>query len=484
MKWCKSVLCVCLVIVVSAVVACFLSLPSLSGAVLVVAMAVTRKYQWGHELDVGSSGSGKSQGKRGKIILAAEARPKMGIVVLDPHPDSLAWNGFVDLTSRGYEKRIVFDDLSTFDKVPQYRFIRRSKARSELQRAAENDQTAKEFLDLVLRRRGMDSAAANPQLEECSLFAILLLVHQPYDRPESDIAFAYQPDHGTFRAMVATCTDPQTKSWFEKVADGTIKRGIYRPAQRLLEGTVGNPVFAARCGTSFDLWEHLRNGGIYIMQGGGMGVSDDALGVCFGAIANLVNRFVRVRPKPWPRIMLVMDEATNCGLITTREMKLLAECRKWNLDMHIMVQQPDFPSTKIRSGVLSNTQIHNWYMCMNPDVQHIAASDLGNPELKNVIGSLPTGHRYVKRRGVVSDEQVKLPRDPWGLPGLAQKKAESALKRIRERSFYRSTTWSQQQLSTIGENDDASLNSGSDDIPATSTTTFQSSPVNRLITER
>ena len=61
------------------------------------------------------------------------------------------------------------------------------------------------------------------------------------------------------------------------------------------------------------------------------------------------------RPRPTPRVLLVLDEATNANLVGAagHEVRALAECQKMGLDIHILVQSLNFPNSQIADGVLT-----------------------------------------------------------------------------------------------------------------------------------
>ncbi|WP_145218225.1 type IV secretory system conjugative DNA transfer family protein [Gimesia alba] len=391
---------------------------------------------------IGSTRSGKSVSEVPDVVAAAERRD-IAIVLLDPHTRSLGWSCLEHLIARGHQSRIIFDNLSHFDRVPAMRFLRPSTAKHPLKRMAENEQTARQFTEVLTRRRGGGSLAHAPQTEEWTMHAAMLVIHQEQERPATDLRFAYQANHPELQELIQHCTHDDTRYRFEQVADGIIKPGQYAAAARLIEGVCGSPPFIARCGTSFDLYRFLDSAGILIVEGGANGVSEDALSTVLGSIAMQTINYVRTRRRPSPRVLLVLDEAVNAGLVGGTEVRALAECQKMGLDIHILVQSLNFPNSYITDGVLSNCVRHDWFYQANASVCNAAAADLGSPDYRDRIRTLGIGERFVKCRDKVYRERVHMLNDPWGVSGIAKSKARNALKEIYQRPEYWSPSCSE-----------------------------------------
>lgn len=411
-----------------------------------------RRHRLGNQLSVGSTRSGKTYGEVHRIIDAAEDRD-VAIVAIDPHRWSLVWNAFEQLVARGHESRIILDQLGYFEKVPGYRFLRQSTATNPFRRASENQQTAHEFTDVLTRRRGGDasSLARSPQTEEWTIKSVMFALEQNRERPGSDLQYAFKVGHPKSDALLRGCTDKDLKVEFEQIACGNIKRGQYAAAERLITGTCGSPAFVARCGTSLNFDAFLDECGILLVEGSNDGISADAMQTIMGALVLKVINYVRRRSKSTPRVLLVLDEATNAQLVSTHEVKALAELQKKGLDCHVLVQLLDFPSARITEGVLSNAVRHEWYYNANPAVIRRAIEDLGlrapkdasgklTDDASSYIRSLEVGERWVKYRGKTREniyrERVPKLRNPWVFPRLAKKKAFQALARIRKRTEY------------------------------------------------
>jgi hypothetical protein len=392
-------------------------------------------YRRGNTLTVGSTQSGKSYGVVHDILGAADTR-SISIVVCDPHQESLARKSVNQLIAHGHQKRIVWDQLDELMQTPKYRFLMRSRAKHPLQRAKENHQTAEQFSELLCRRRETHSLATSPLLEEWTMKAILLLLNQPHDHPASDLRYAFKPGHPTFERLVRNCQDPDIRQEFEQIAAGGIRSGQFAGAARLINAVCSAPAFIARCGMAFNLPRFLDNYGILLLEGGP--VSQPVLQTILGSVILQTIQYVRNRPRPFPRVLLVLDEATNANLVGAagHEVRALAECQKMGLDIHILVQSLNFPSGYITDGVLTNCIRHEWYYAASAAVARKAAEDLGDSELEQQIRHLRVGQRYIKERNYVGFEVVPPLPQPWVFPQLAERKVQKAIARIRQRPEY------------------------------------------------
>jgi len=394
----------------------------------------------------GSTRSGKSTGELQRLIELAD-RGDTAIVCIDPHLRSLGYRLLMQLEARGLSHRILYDRLSDLRCVPGWNFLKPSAARNRLERRAENEERARAFADILCRRRGAKLATA-PLTEEWVIAALLLYLEQDkMTIPLSLLQYAFQPQRDEFKHLVDNCRDRYIRDKFCDLASGGARSGAVTPADRLIRGVLGSPAFAARCGKpTFDLGTFLNDCGILIVEGGSLGnVSEDAQRTMMGAVVQQTINFVRNRQRATPRIVLALDEANNAHLVTESESSACAECQKMGLDLHILTQLLDFPSSQVTRGVLANCIRHEWFYNANADVARVAAADLrcSKDDEEINIRQLRTGERYVKDhidgRQRVWRERVPAPEEPWGFPGLAEAKTDDALKRIQQRPEYNDT---------------------------------------------
>lgn len=386
----------------------------------------------------GSTRSGKSLAELSRLVDAA--RDGAALVVIDPHRDSLGSRLLEHLIARGLSGRVLFDSLEAVDRVIGYDFLPQAIAANPLRYLNLVDELVRTFCDILCRRRNIESLATAAQTEEWVIPALALYVEQSDHPPLPILMHAFgPPDHPDFRRLLSRCRNGEVVAKFRQIETGAVRRGQFAPAERLIRGVCAAPAFATRCGATFDLASFLDGRGILIIEGGGS-VSDDAQRTVMGAVIIQTLRYIRSRPKPYPPVILVLDEATNANLIGASgyEVRAVAETQKMGLSLHTLVQSLNFPSTDITEGMLTNCLRHEWFFAANEAVVRKAAADLGSKDYEAGIRSLKPGERYVKDRDRVFREYVPLLRDPWGFPGLAKKKAQHALEEIKTRPEYRS----------------------------------------------
>lgn len=392
-------------------------------------------------LVTGATRSGKTTAEIKRIVEAVEQGGRqMAAVIIDPHTDSLAWGVLLQLVARGLAPRILFERLSNLDRVLGWQFLARSTAATPLLRLAEDDESIHTFADLLVRRRGLHGLQRFPLMEEWLQAALKFFLYQPEPLSLALLPLVFLPDHPFFRRMLSRCQDPLVAQKFWQLSDGKIPRSQYAPTDRLVCSLCNSPAFQIRCGSSFQLPAFLDRGGILIVEGGSGGtVSEDALRTMMGAVILQTIQYVRRRPRPVPRVLLSLDEATNADLIGASgyEVKALAELQKRGLDMDILVQSPNFPGQDILDGVLTNCRRHEWFACGNSAVARMGAQDLGDPDYQAQLLTLEVGERIVKDHGQVFREYVQPLEDPWAFPGLAARKAQKALEIIYRRPEYR-----------------------------------------------
>lgn len=392
----------------------------------------------GNELVVGSSTSGKSTGKALDVLDEAKEGAK-SIVVVDPHKKSLAWWILCHLYAMGLVHRVLFDRLSDLNRVIGWKFLEPSKEKSELKRRAENDERVDAFTGILCRRRGASGLQSNPQVEEWTQNALNLFINQKVEVPLSVLPLAFVPNHPMQQQLVDHCTDGDIARQFQSIGSGRTRRGVFAPAERLISSVCTSPAFAIRHG-DFNIRRFLGNArtpGILLVEGGSLGnVSFDAMRTMLGSVVQKVIQFVRNRPKPNPRIHLIIDEATNADLIGTYEVRAMAETQKMGLDITVICQNLNFGSSFVQDSILQNCMRHEWFYCGNASLAATGASDLGSPDYKERLMSLTRGERIVKQHQNVYRQQLKALGDPWKFPGLTEKKTEAAIKQIQQRSVY------------------------------------------------
>jgi hypothetical protein len=335
-----------------------------------------------HILVCGASRSGKSEAELARLVPLAR-RSDCAIVLLDP-PGTLAVKFLLHLDDLGLTRRVLYDRLADTDRVPGYEWLVPSSHPDPLQREAENDERIRGFAAVLLRRRGIQDTAGTPVIEESLLAALRLFIHQKPPAPLPWLAEAFTVGSAIRARLLAHCEDADAVQKFHDYAalSFTARRGETGPAERILRAVCMSPAFRVRSGeATFDFDQFLDGRGILILDGSSRGnLSRDAASVMMGAIVLRVIQHCRTHAAG--RVVLVLDEAVNAGLIGLHESQAIAEAGKWGLEFHILVQDPlSFPSLAIQSNVLQNCWRHEWFRQGSPQAARLAAEDVAIPLL-------------------------------------------------------------------------------------------------------
>jgi hypothetical protein len=417
-----------------------------------------------HCLIVGAPGSGKTTFELKRLVEEAD-RGDAAMLVIDPHFNSLAGPLFTALCERGHRSRILYERLGEVDRVLMWDLLAPSTATCPRQRRGENQTACDQFAEILLRRRGKDSAADAPSTEEWLLAVLGLYIRQRHRRPLADLRYGFSFGHPTFESMLQGCDDADVRSKFEVIRDS--RQTPFKAAERVIAGVCRSPAFQVRTEhvNGFDFARHLDKKGIIIVEGGvGGTLSADAMGTTMGAILLKTLNYVRDRKREFPRVRIALDEANNANLIgqAGHEVRALAELRKNGLGMDIMVQLLDFPSSRIERAVLATCATRYYFSCSDPRTANLLGEDLGgtfqtpgtktryykdgstfdaphdsnNPyaaELRN----LARGEYFVRRGTQTSRERFTPVPNPFGLSKETQNGVmEGLLQVVKQRPEY------------------------------------------------
>jgi hypothetical protein len=399
-------------------------------------------------LVAGATGSGKS-----KATVRDALSWKGPVIVLDWHFHS---TGF-DVLSHAPTNRLLYDNLSDTEQGLNWEFFPRSNHPHRDRRAMENDRNAELFKDLLLRRRGDQSLAHSPLLDEWFGGLSQLWVAQENTLPLTVLPFAFQPGSREFDALITGCTNRAVQWKFEQLRNLTPRalRAEVGAAARLIQGTFGSPSIAARSsGRPFDFAAFMQSSGILVIERGEI-LSADAAGTMMGAIILRTIDYAKRRPHPHPPILLVLEEANNAGLIGKHESQALAETRKYGLFFRIVVQSPTFPR-EIEENVFQNTGRHEYFRCGSYEIarraaqdiaagmRHLAYSEISRAEqiaqLTTDLLNMAPGWRHVRNHSGSFREYVPLLGTPWTFPSLQTQKLREKLALIYAKPQYAGRT--------------------------------------------
>ncbi len=330
---------------------------------------------------IGATQMGKSTAIIKDCVQYAERRAG-GLLVEDPH-STMAIELAAHLTARNIP--FLYEKLSDTKRFLPFQFLKRSGQSDPWAKLAENEESARAFADVLVRRRGQMGLQNTPLIEEWIMAALELWLNQSEHISIAHLHHCFTPKHPVFDQLVENCTDGDTKHKFKLIEGMTAlqRRSEIGSAQRILRIVLRSAAFALRCDGDFDIGQYLGNGGILIIEGKsleGGSISEDAIRTTFGAMTLQVIQHVFKRTEG-QRIRIVMDEANNYSLVGPYETKAMAECQKMGLDFDIGTQGIDFPTPEVLDSVLTNCHRHEWFKAGSDLVALKGSKDLGIPTL-------------------------------------------------------------------------------------------------------
>ena len=350
-----------------------------------------------NRLRVGLTRTGKSEAARGTTLTHALAQDT-AIVAIDPHGTMMP-KLLLDFAKLGMLKRVIYDRLSDTDLTPSYDWLVPSKNPDPYQRVAQNEQSVRDFVTLLMRRRGILSTAKTPFIEEGLMTAGNIYINQseparPYWLPD-----LYVRGSDSYFWLPSHCTDRNAVMKFYQYAELNPMqwRTETGPAERILRATLTSPAFMIRsAGASYDFDGFLKGNGILLLDGSSKGnLSKDAAGIMFGSI--ILRVIDAARAGRIGRCYLLIDEASNANLIGLNESLALAECGKWGLEFDILIQTVmSITDQQVRDNVLQNCWFHEWFRQGSPDAAELAAQDIATP----ILDPLKIHHMEYRTRRV------------------------------------------------------------------------------------
>lgn len=338
-------------------------------------------------LTVGAPGSAKSYGAAQDLV----AFPG-GWFVGDPHKKSLGHLALTHATGN-----VLYDRLSDLKYPLRFRLLRPSADPDPDVRRAANDRQAMRFADLLLRRRGSDSMASAPLMEEWTLAALNLFLFSGSPKPVSILPYAFMPGTPEFDALLRDCTLPEVRYKFEQLRTLSPRalRAEVGSAARLFNAVFRSPAFLARCDGDFDHAAFFAARGRLIVERGDE-IDDDAMRVLIGAWVMLVDDYCRGRMVPRPDFRIYLDECNNARTAGRGEMRGAAETRKNGLTWNFITQLLNFPAGA--DGIPD--------LCVRKEVYR-SDHDLARKMAAMIVPGLPpTGESRTERVARVADEIV------------------------------------------------------------------------------
>ncbi len=321
-----------------------------------------------HWLICGPTGAGKS------TLLETELMKRAGrysIVGIFPHAGDVATR-LVQRLWFMHRKKVVWDSASSFDRVFRLRRCLPSEGEG-FRRKVENDETKQRLIEAMLARRQQQNVYEMPLIEDGLARGLDLWLNQTPIKPESWINDAFRPGEADrpnrrYAQLLAECSDNEAYQRAVEVNGWTKQERLKTllPAKRVVEGTFGSPLYLSRTEGKVSLGELIDEGKMCFFEGSST-VSRPAARFWFITIIHEVCRAVeRGVKKP---VILVIDEASSWVLVDSYLCRMLAELRKFGLQVWISVQVPSFDDEKTLEEILTNC---NRIYCFRPQSKETA----------------------------------------------------------------------------------------------------------------
>jgi len=308
-------------------------------------------------LIVGETGAGKSLSElpwfRHKL------KEKSGKLVFDFHGQFTDLCGEVAVVD-GHADKIMYDKLSAEKYVLGYKLDFKAKSRGHEERLV--DGLSQSFLV----KRGYKDGFDHPYLDKAFKWASRLVLRQ--SAPLNSFRYALQgPDYG------GLLENADMETWlafqrYERLTKGERERQI-EPGNRVLESIFDSVTVSSRLDGGWDFIEHLRKGGIHLVNG--LGVSPDKMRT-FGNLL-LVHAIECAKEQDFA-LDVWIDEAQR-GFITPYLAEQLVQIRGFDCSVTLMCQDVSFP-LEFKETIFQGCTRHAWYRCASRTVREEAACDL------------------------------------------------------------------------------------------------------------
>jgi hypothetical protein len=438
---------------------------------------------------LGAPGSGKTISTASSVV--AQAGGAGGVphsdgaeIILDPHPDGLVQGLLPHLAGAN----LLYENLSDVRHTLGFEMLVPSRNPDPALREAENQLAAEAFVELLVTRRGGDSLASAPLMEETVYACLLCYLNQRDHRGKTPdlIPFLLAPESEEFESMVSGCTVKSLRAKFRALQKLTPRglRNEVASSSRLLNAVFRSPHFRPRCRGSFSLGRFLDDKGKLLVERG-RGIGDDPMRVIMGAIIRLAWAHAEARASPLPTIRIRIDEATNGRLLTDKVLRGAAATNKWGLYWEFNLQRLDVADA---DDLFQLCHRHEFFRCPNYDLARRAAADIltGLPrteqsraerlaEIADDLTNLAPGWHWVRDQAGSRKELSRIldhPYPNWG--NLRREKDRCQLETIWARGEF-----TQAPLPSGGPNETPSSTSAGGTPPSPTSSPESSSPADR-----
>ena len=337
-------------------------------------------------LRIGGSGAGKTTSTIPELVRLVEERD-CAMIVQDKH-GMLTRLLMLHLIKRGRTSRVLYDQLSNYDRILAPRFLVPSYAENPLRRQAEVHANLMSFLDILWTASGRDDQdwELMPSLSMYLYLGAKLFVCQPEPLDAQYFPFVFRPDHPVFHYFLNNTFDEEAREAFTKIArlaknnNENLLDQTIGAARRLTRQDYSETAFAVRMAGTVDIEKVLLEKKIILLDGSDDGSVPDksvkSIYRMWNEAAFRAQRRYYTRTGEPLNCVYVWEEAAATGNVGPTEIAMLREGRKFGAAPYILSQDLEFIDPTVMKAVMGSTTRHIWDNPGDPDVAMIAARDI------------------------------------------------------------------------------------------------------------
>ena len=273
----------------------------------------------------------------------------------------------------------MYDAVNETSNNPGYTFCSRSANPDSDQQEAENRETISDVIAVLVRAEGKMTATKNQMIQRGLTDALLLHIYQDTPSPFDLLQHCFIGESEQSQYLMAHCTNPEVflRFLYYHSLKGQQRAFEVGPAERRLMTVCSCPQFRRRCRETFDLAAFLNGGGILLMDGSSKGnLSREDAALVQGMVLLRVIALAR-SGKLTRRVVLIIDEGLNAGLIDGNVALALKEASKWGLIFHILMQTPETSDPDVSEAINQCCKIQYLFKQASPRAADFLARIVG-----------------------------------------------------------------------------------------------------------
>lgn len=278
-----------------------------------------------------------------------------------------------------HKSPFLYDALAETKNVLGYDFLPRSQNPDPDQEEAENNESISDGTAALMHAEGKLDASANKNIRRGLYDALSLYIYQKTPVPFFLLRDCFVGESDAAQYLLQNCNRPELIRRFQFYHDlrGQQREYLIGAAERRLVEACESVQFRKRCISSFNLAEFLSQGGALLIDGSSRGnLSRQHMTFLMGMLIILVVSLAR-SGRLKRKVIVAIDEAMNARLIDANVARALAEATKWNLEFHLITQNPLALPEDIRESVFQNCDRTYFFKHVNPDAAMFVARTCG-----------------------------------------------------------------------------------------------------------